>query len=430
MESKAKKLLRTLRRVGIHEVTDLKKRLESYIRFHDPASLSKDAKEAPTLSDPVGFLESIGLWEIARHIRIGIMAKLAKQQGRRRATRKAARKAPAPEKANGNAAAKKHYLVRALHKLLIPDDANTDIVQSLRLNRFTADEEALASLAARSRQIVPALAELRSQAADRSVLQALVQEAVDEKDAASDGESSACEFAVDSSSGEEYDDDAPKKPRAPLVLPAGWYVQRLPQGSTVRREFVDPSGKVYTSEQQARRAIDVVLRATNVESRRMDMVAKMNARLAMQEKLAKERAIADAKAKASEEERRKQLAAMRAEDPKADMLLESESESESDSEETADESKLETTEESPNRKAAAIVIGKRASVCDAPKVDMDARTAAGESPEAESLTCSEPASPNGFCNAKVVAAVVQPEPAREAEPDVEAIIDDVFAGWD
>merc|ERR1711957_123496 len=109
---------------------------------------------------------------------------------------------------------------------------------------------------------------------------------------------------------------------------------------------------------------------------------------------------------ALEEERQKEIAAMRPADPNADLLL-TEDESESDSEESGDEAMPETSKDSHDAPPAAM------------KVEMDARTAAGESPEAEGRSRREPTSPEGSSKAKV-------EPARELEPDVEAIIDDVF----
>jgi len=172
-------------------------------------------------------------------------------------------------------------LIRSLHALHSAGRDTAEAVEKLNLSPLTADEETLSQLASRSREIVPALAEMRSKAADRSVLMSLVETAANHDDDVSDGESSAHEFEVGSSSGGEEEEDEPgarKQKMAPLVLPNGWHVNRFQRGTWAGREFVDPAGKVYRSEQQARKAIDLIRRAANMASRHAELGARLRAR--------------------------------------------------------------------------------------------------------------------------------------------------------
>lgn len=166
---------------------------------------------------------------------------------------------------------KQHFFVRALQDLHAADSVE-DAVANLHLSNLTADEEAIQILAARSREFVPALEELRKKAIDRHVLLNLVQDRKeDSHDAGSDGESSVDEFELDdATSGEE---DVIKE--APLVLPDGWRIDR--SGTGGRRLFVDPAGTIYRTEAQAKQAVDAQRRAANVASRlRSKFEAKLN----------------------------------------------------------------------------------------------------------------------------------------------------------
>jgi len=207
------------------------------------------------------FLESIGLWAEAQSVRSSVKSRQVRKN--RKNTQGPKQQGP-----------KQHFFVRALQDLHAAESV-ADAVAKLHLSTLTADEEALQILAARSREFVPALEELRKKAIDRNVLMNLVQDSTVDRahDFDSDGESSVDEFELDdATSGEE---NVVKE--APLVLPDGWRIDRTGVGGQIRRTFVDPSGTVYRTEREAKQAVDAQRRAANVASRlRSKFEAKFN----------------------------------------------------------------------------------------------------------------------------------------------------------
>mmetsp|Transcript_42709 Transcript_42709/g.110427 ORF Transcript_42709/g.110427 Transcript_42709/m.110427 type:complete len:1187 (+) Transcript_42709:74-3634(+) len=153
-------------------------------------------------------------------------------------------------------------LVKAIQELYLASSAE-EAAEKLHLSGETADEQALRRLAEQSREFVPALAELRHKAVDRTVLQKFSNDCVkDEEESA--GDSSVHEFGVSDSSGHE---DGSKPKEVPLVLPQGWRTQIFRRNNREVREFVDPAGRRYRTTAQARRAIDAARSAVNVAQR-------------------------------------------------------------------------------------------------------------------------------------------------------------------
>merc|ERR1719191_2165614 len=89
-----------------------------------------------------------------------------------------------------------HYLCRAIQALYMAESA--DCVAA-GLATETADEKALLDLAQRSREVAPALKDLRRRAVDRKVLAQLAGEQV----VGSDGEESEYQFGLSCSSAAE-----------------------------------------------------------------------------------------------------------------------------------------------------------------------------------------------------------------------------------
>mmetsp|Transcript_110631 Transcript_110631/g.246870 ORF Transcript_110631/g.246870 Transcript_110631/m.246870 type:complete len:812 (-) Transcript_110631:72-2507(-) len=152
---------------------------------------------------------------------------------------------------------RKDPLVRAIMQLHLASSA-AEAESEMHLSPESADEEALRTLAQRSREFVPALADLRSRAVDRSTLQELGGDA--EPDG-SEGESSVHEFGVSDSSGTEA---VPSAAAAPLILPPGWRTEKFRRKSRECREFVDPSGRRYRTVDQAKRAVNAARGLENV----------------------------------------------------------------------------------------------------------------------------------------------------------------------
>lgn len=172
--------------------------------------------------------------------------------------------APAPER--------RHYLVRAL-QLLVAAPSIQEAEDGLALQTQTADEATLrGNLAGPSRCLVEALADLRQSAVDRQVLEALITDNQLVQDDESDGESSADEFDIGESDGEDFTKaSSSKAPRAkssrPIVLPMGWMAKReARQSGQKRRVFVGPSGSVFSSQREARKAVDAFRRSSNMAS--------------------------------------------------------------------------------------------------------------------------------------------------------------------
>eukprot|EP00929_Paragymnodinium_shiwhaense_P103469 TRINITY_DN669_c0_g2_i1.p1 TRINITY_DN669_c0_g2~~TRINITY_DN669_c0_g2_i1.p1 ORF type:complete len:1307 (+),score=431.10 TRINITY_DN669_c0_g2_i1:535-3921(+) len=270
-EKKAKRLIRSCMRAGIKDLETMKERLDAYVqREQSRRGAQPDASSAPAaVVDAVGFLESAGLWKEAKLVRT---SQLATTQPHR--LRRSKAQAPKPQ---GHAKVQKHYLVRALHWITTAGTTTEEVVKAFKLDKFTADEEAVSTLAERSRVIVPALEELRSKAADREVLASLAP-SMAEEEAMSEGECSVCNFAVDSETDGDEDLDEPAPKKAALVLPAGWHVRRFERGTWKGREFVDPAGRVYRTEAQARKAVDAQRRAENMARTWAARLATLRAR--------------------------------------------------------------------------------------------------------------------------------------------------------
>lgn len=134
----------------------------------------------------------------------------------------------------------------------------------LFLSPYSADEEALKTLACQSQKIVPALAQLRRKAVDRAILmtgdcckdgQVVKEDDEEDEHVDSDGESSAVEFGVSDSDGE----DGPVRPKSlpPLVLPPGWRTEMFRRKGRQCREFVGPNGRRYRTKAEAHRVINL-----------------------------------------------------------------------------------------------------------------------------------------------------------------------------
>eukprot|EP00931_Biecheleriopsis_adriatica_P082306 TRINITY_DN5573_c0_g1_i1.p1 TRINITY_DN5573_c0_g1~~TRINITY_DN5573_c0_g1_i1.p1 ORF type:complete len:1295 (-),score=324.79 TRINITY_DN5573_c0_g1_i1:44-3928(-) len=181
-------------------------------------------------------------------------------------------------------------LVKAMQGVFCATNA-AEAQELMFLSPWSADEEALQNLAQRSREFVPALAELRKKAVDRAILLASerqkkvqVVKEEQEKDVDSSGESSALEFAVSDSNGE----DGATQPKQPpsLVLPVGWRTEAFYRKGRECREFVDPTGRRYRTMADARKAINAERTRENIAKQ---MKIKYAAALA---KKAQERAAA------------------------------------------------------------------------------------------------------------------------------------------
>jgi len=242
-----------------------------------PSGAKPAAAPGVRLAQPkvIKFLESLGLWTEAKMVgnsrdaraqeQTATAAKMMSPSKRALVRRASKESGPrTPGKAGRKGQEPQHWMVRALQSLLEDEDLDR-LVQQRALIRESADELALRSLAQHSREFVPALAELRREAIDREALEALMASLGADRDAAqeqSEGESSVCEFGVSAGSSGGEDDVPP-----PLVLPPDWQMQRIKRGRGTVKQFVDPAGKRYKTEKEARRAIDEVRRATNMSSR-------------------------------------------------------------------------------------------------------------------------------------------------------------------
>jgi len=159
--------------------------------------------------------------------------------------------------------------------------ASTDEARDkLFLSPCSADEEALKTLACQSQKIVPALAQLRRKAVDRSILmagecckdgQVGKEDEEDEEHVDSDGESSAMEFGVSDSDG----DDGAVRPKSlpPLVLPQGWRTEMFRRKGRPCREIVGPNGRRYRTRAEAHRVI-------NLQRTRENMVQQIRSKYA------------------------------------------------------------------------------------------------------------------------------------------------------
>eukprot|EP00933_Yihiella_yeosuensis_P080658 TRINITY_DN9411_c1_g2_i1.p1 TRINITY_DN9411_c1_g2~~TRINITY_DN9411_c1_g2_i1.p1 ORF type:complete len:1223 (-),score=345.33 TRINITY_DN9411_c1_g2_i1:175-3843(-) len=210
------------------------------------------------------------------------------------------------------AGVRRHYLVRAL-QLLCVAESTEEAIEKLNLSSSTADEDSLKRLASSSKELVPALAELRRLAVDREVLSELTspEHRFDEQ-MVSDGEDSVYEFDIGIDSGDEAPAAAAKATKSrgsrsskALVLPMGWAAKREKTSTGhSRRVFVGPTGTTFTSPHQARHAVDAVRRVTNVSE---SLRSQFEARLKERERKAAEAAAAAAAAADGEEAAAKRL---------------------------------------------------------------------------------------------------------------------------
>mmetsp|Transcript_69054 Transcript_69054/g.174450 ORF Transcript_69054/g.174450 Transcript_69054/m.174450 type:complete len:508 (+) Transcript_69054:1-1524(+) len=228
-------------------------------------------------SSCIKFLESIGLWEEAKLIRNSEQegAKKGPQLGgfgRRRGKdhrgpgRLRGGKALGPTEASvPDRRTARHHLARALRALYATSSAQAAI-ETLNLDPLTADELALRRLSEKSREFVPALENLRQKAVDRAVLLGMSETNSEVKEEpSSDGESSACEFGLDSASSGGEEGPASRSARsAPLVLPPGWQVEQVQKGKRRQRVFVSPTGAQYRTEAQAKVAVAAARRSENM----------------------------------------------------------------------------------------------------------------------------------------------------------------------
>lgn len=154
-----------------------------------------------------------------------------------------------------------HPLCRAIQALYVAESMDE---ATASLTTETADEKALKDLAQRSREMVPALDDLRSRAVDRKVLSTLTGDQV----VGSDGEESEYEFGLSCSSAEEEkpkeaelknEDKKSKKAGLPkLVLPIGWSIEKVCQkNGKAKRVFVDPNGRRFAKEEEAKLSIEI-----------------------------------------------------------------------------------------------------------------------------------------------------------------------------
>jgi len=133
-------------------------------------------------------------------------------------------------------------------------------VESMHLNSLTADERGLQQLSRRSREFVAALADLRGKAIDRALLRHIAPEP---EALSSEGESSDMEFVVSGSDGE-----GPAVTRgSDFILPPGWRTEKFRRKNRDVREYVDPHGARYRTEQEARRAVDAARVRENMSQR-------------------------------------------------------------------------------------------------------------------------------------------------------------------
>ena len=168
------------------------------------------------------------------------------------------------QKKSGRQGPMRHWLIRALGELHSCTSV-ADLITEKNLYPQTADVQALKKLAQRSTEFIPALDELRSQAADREILLNLVEKQAGASEAlASEGETSADECRVTSQS--SANEGGPRK-EAPLVLPPGWQVQRVRRHGRELCEFVDPRGIRYRTEAQAKQAVSGARRLANMANR-------------------------------------------------------------------------------------------------------------------------------------------------------------------
>jgi hypothetical protein len=139
------------------------------------------------------------------------------------------------------------------------EHSTEDAIKRMCFNNQTADEEALQQLSSRSREFIPALAELRSKAIDRAVMHRFSESQAAES---SEGESSEFDFAISASDGE-----GAGRREKDFLLPPGWYTEKFRRQSREVREFVDPTGRRYRTASDARQAIDSARARDNINQR-------------------------------------------------------------------------------------------------------------------------------------------------------------------
>lgn len=172
-------------------------------------------------------------------------------------------------------AIRRHYLVSALLALQAADSLE-EAVAGFNLKTLTADEEAVQQLALKTKEMAPALADLRSLAVDREVLLGLERRDQEEKVEDSDGESCYSQFGGldDFSDGEQKFPNQQQKQRRrgqpkqsnPLILPPGWQTQRVRRGKRESTIIIAPDGATYKTQAQAKARINSEWRARNMSS--------------------------------------------------------------------------------------------------------------------------------------------------------------------
>eukprot|EP00927_Polykrikos_kofoidii_P029098 TRINITY_DN2520_c0_g2_i1.p1 TRINITY_DN2520_c0_g2~~TRINITY_DN2520_c0_g2_i1.p1 ORF type:complete len:1091 (+),score=180.00 TRINITY_DN2520_c0_g2_i1:55-3327(+) len=156
----------------------------------------------------------------------------------------------------------RRQFVGALQALHLAESTEK-LIKTLHLSVKSADEDAVAELARRSREFVPALAELREKAVDRAILQKLAQET---EQIESEGESSGLDFGVSDSDGDASRTQA-RPQEAPMLLPPGWRTETVRRKSGMCREFVDPTGRRYRTIKDARKAVNLSRGMDNMSQR-------------------------------------------------------------------------------------------------------------------------------------------------------------------
>jgi superfamily II DNA or RNA helicase len=285
MESRARRLLRTLMRAHIRDLETLRARLQACSKARGRLGPEEVAL----------FYEQIGLWEEAKVVRHrGKASGKQKDPKKAESSRKLQRQLTGASAAGvgsmkpaGNAQGtvehwKRDPLVAAM--LELHSAASTaEAEERMNLSPLSADEKALQLLVQRSRAFVPALAELRSKAVDFEVLQALHEEEQRVAQEQSDGESTTHEFGVSDSSGNEAVEASTRHRfghapgQGPLLLPPGWRTESTRKGrrGTECRIIVDPTGRRYTNTRDARKAIDATRCRENMQRQMSSRFAAM-----------------------------------------------------------------------------------------------------------------------------------------------------------
>ncbi|CAJ1385863.1 unnamed protein product, partial [Effrenium voratum] len=325
MESGARRLVKRLLAAGLRDLAELKERIETC----GGGLKNSDGTKAPlTPAKSAAFLEQVGLWEEAKAVRQRA-GKIQARKPRAPPVRKARTRTAKPEVKNeakvkpedvkikkelpetrpgrlvatpqasqegggddrplaallatkqpksvgeaqgplqDNFAWERDPLLRAMQCLYCAESA-ADAAEQLHLRPWSADEEALKSLACASREFVPALTQLRERAVDRQVLLAAErrkQATQPEEPVQSEGESSALDFSLSG-----HEDDA----EPAFCLPAGWRTESFRRNGREHREFIDPHGRRFKTLGEARKVADAERTRQNMAKLLQQKVAKLD----------------------------------------------------------------------------------------------------------------------------------------------------------